>query len=156
METLGRLLLRVVLVPLGYAMAVVAGSLVVVVGSWGVGQSPDGAQVRDYATFASGFVQLLIATLLVMWLPNVIGILISEVLAVRSWIFHLCSGAVSAWVGWDRLGFLPEGEVSVDEDFIVIAAGLVWGLTYWAIAGWTAGFWKPAFRPKASSPPQIR
>jgi choline-glycine betaine transporter len=32
----------------------------------------------------------------------------------------------------------------------MIAAGLAGGLIYWAIAGWSAGFWKPVF----SQPPQ--
>ena len=34
MNNLGRLLLRLVLVPLGYAVAVVVGTLVIVFGSW--------------------------------------------------------------------------------------------------------------------------
>jgi hypothetical protein len=45
----------------------------------------------------------------------------------------------------------------------VIAAGLAGGLAYWAIAGFSAGFWKPVFRrsagaalPAASHPPEIR
>jgi hypothetical protein len=29
------------------------------------------------------------------------------------------------------------------EPKILIAAGLLGGLVYWIIAGWTAGFWKP-------------
>ena len=45
----------------------------------------------------------------------------------------------------------------------VIAAGLAGGFAYWAIAGWSAGFWKLVFRRSkqtalqpASPPPQIR
>jgi hypothetical protein len=45
----------------------------------------------------------------------------------------------------------------------VIAAGLAGGLAYWAIAGFSAGFWKPVFHrptravlPTASHPPEIR
>ena len=37
----------------------------------------------------------------------------------------------------------------------MIAAGLLGGLAYWAIAGWSAGFWKPVFRgpqPAGSAP----
>jgi hypothetical protein len=152
MAALGRLLLRFLLVPLGYVVATMVGSLMMLLGSWKLGE----ADVANYITFAPVLAQMALATLILMWLPNLIGILISEALAVRSWMFHLCSGAVSAWIGWDRLGFLPHGEVLLDEVFVVIAAGFVWGLAYWAVAGSSAGFWKPVFRPKASPPPQIR
>ena len=37
MDSLGRLLLRVVLVPLGYFVAVIIGTLVIVFGSWKLG-----------------------------------------------------------------------------------------------------------------------
>jgi hypothetical protein len=156
MDALGRLLLRFLLVPLGYLVAMVVGSLMLLLGSWKLGQAADEGDVGNYITFAPVFAQMALATLILMWLPNLIGILISEALAIRSWIFHLCSGAVCAWIGWGRLGFLPQDEVSLDEVFVVIAAGFVWGLAYWAIAGSSAGFWKPVFRPKASPMPQIR
>jgi hypothetical protein len=28
----------------------------------------------------------------------------------------------------------------------VVAAGVAAGFAYWAVAGWSAGFWKPVFR----------
>ncbi len=37
----------------------------------------------------------------------------------------------------------------------IMAAGLAGGLAYWAVAGWSAGFWQPVFRreqPPAVSP----
>jgi len=40
MDSLGRLLLRVLLVPLGYFVAVVIGTLVIVFGSWKLGAAP--------------------------------------------------------------------------------------------------------------------
>ena len=39
MDSLGRLLLRFLLVPLGYLVAVLAGALVILFGSWKLGQS---------------------------------------------------------------------------------------------------------------------
>ena len=33
-----------------------------------------------------------------------------------------------------------------NEPLPVIAAGLAGGFAYWAVAGWSAGFWKPVFR----------
>ena len=44
-----------------------------------------------------------------------------------------------------------------DEPLIAIGAGIVAGFAYWAVAGWSAGFWKPVFtqpRP-AGGPPSI-
>ena len=31
------------------------------------------------------------------------------------------------------------------EPVIVVGAGIVAGFVYWAVAGWSAGFWKPVF-----------
>jgi len=33
------------------------------------------------------------------------------------------------------------------------AAGLAGGFAYWAVAGWSAGFWKPVFRQRVLAPP---
>ena len=38
MDSFGRLLLRFILVPLGYVAAVMAGALVILIGSWKLGQ----------------------------------------------------------------------------------------------------------------------
>jgi hypothetical protein len=54
MDTVGRLLLRFLLVPLGYLIAMVVGSLVFLLGSWKLGQAADEADVRDQPVF--GFV----------------------------------------------------------------------------------------------------
>ena len=32
-----------------------------------------------------------------------------------------------------------------NEPLIVAGAGIAAGFAYWAIAGWSAGFWKPMF-----------
>jgi hypothetical protein len=159
MDALGRLLLRFLLVPLGYVVAVVAGSLAMLLGSWKLGQAA--VEAHDgYAVFGFVFAApILLLTISVMWLPGAIGILISETFAVRSWIFHAGNGAVSAWIGWDRLGTVDASGTAPDEPLVVVAAGLAWGLAYWAIAGSSAGFWKPVLRrpeATASPPPQIR
>ena len=45
----------------------------------------------------------------------------------------------------------------INEPLAVIAAGLAGGFAYWAVAGWSAGFWKPVFRREeailAATPP---
>ena len=39
----------------------------------------------------------------------------------------------------------------MNETTFVFGAGLAGGFAYWAIAGWSAGFWKPVFaRPRSA------
>ena len=163
MDSLGRLILRFLLVPLGYFAAVVVGALVILIGSWHLGQiavtsDPDAPAVAVFG-FVFAAPVLVVILLSVMWLPGAIGILVSEGLAIRSWMFHAGNGALSAWIGWNLFGFIDDSRVPLNRPLAVIAAGLAGGLAYWAVAGWSAGFWKPVSRPPAalaSPPPQIR
>ena len=166
MDSLARLLLRVVLVPLGYFVAVIIGTLVIVFGSWKLGVAASDPDHQPFAVFGFVFAApvLLVMLLSMMWLPAAIGILISETFAIRSWIFHAGNGAVSAWMGWSLFGYIDDSRIPLNEPLPVVAAGLAGGLAYWAIAGWSAGFWKPVFHPEpvalppkvASHPPEIR
>ena len=70
---------------------------------------------------------------------------------------------VSALIGWNLFGYIDDSGIALNEPLPVIAAGLAGGLAYWAIAGFSAGFWKPVFHrlaraalPAASHPPEIR
>jgi hypothetical protein len=163
MDSIGRLILRFLLVPLGYFAAVLVGALVILFGSWHLGQiaitsDPDAPAVAVFG-FVFAAPVLVVILLSVMWLPGAIGILLSEGLAIRSWMFHAGNGALSAWIGWNLFGFIDDTRVPLNRPLAVIAAGLAGGLAYWAVAGWSAGFWKPVFRPPAalaSPPPQIR
>jgi hypothetical protein len=150
MDILLRLLLRIILVPLGYLAAVLAGALVIVLGAWRLGEVALSADPDTAAYALFGFViagPLLFATLaVVMWLPASIGILLAEAFAIRSWIYHAGNGAISAWLGWNLFGFIDDSPVPLHQPLHVVAAGLAGGFAYWAIAGWSAGFWKPVFR----------
>jgi hypothetical protein len=159
MDNLVRLLLRVILVPLGYFVAVVAGTLVIVMGAWKLGpvavtSDPDAPTV---AMFGFVFVTpvLLVMLLSVMWLPGSIGILLSEGLAIRSWMFHAGNGAVTAWVAWSLFGYADERGIPLTKPIAVIAAGLAGGLAYWVVAGWNAGFWKPVFGRSGVRPSSV-
>jgi hypothetical protein len=168
MDDLARLLLRFILVPLGYFAGVLAGTLVILLGSWKIGQV-DALDADAHAIAVYGFVfaapVLLVILLTVMWLPAAIGVLLSETFALRSWMFHAGNGAVSAWIAWNLFGSMDNSALPLNGPLAVIAAGLAGGFAYWAIAGWSAGFWKPLFRSgeqaalppaAASRPPQIR
>src|SRR5882724_8074791 len=165
MDSLGRLLLRFVLVPLGYLVAVVVATLVIVFGSWKLGEAAAHPDTQAFAIFGFVFAApvLLIMLLSLMWLPAAIGILISETFAIRSFIFHAGNGAMSAFIGWNLFGYIDDTSVPLNEPLPVIAAGLAGGLAYWAVAGFSAGVWKPIFRrpagpalPAASHPPETR
>ena len=141
--------MRFILVPLGYLAAVIAGVCIILFGSWKSGtlilsDNPDAVRAGLFGFVIAGPI-LLVVLLATMWLPAAIGILISEAFAIRSWIFHALSGAVSAWIGWKLFGDVDPDLFPSDPTY-VIAAGLAGGFAYWAVAGWSAGFWKPVFR----------
>jgi hypothetical protein len=152
MDSLARLLLRFLVVPVGYFVGVLASTLVILFASWKIGQI-DSFQVEARAIAIYGYAfaapVLLVVLLSVMWLPASVGILLSEVFALRSWIFHAGNGALSAWMAWNLFGSMDERGVPLNHPLAVIAAGLAGGLAYWAVAGWNAGFWKPLFAPPA-------
>lgn len=102
----GRLLLRLVVVPFGCACAI-ARAAVIVLAYWHAVQallaSKSPAQGGELV-FVLASVPVLAAVLAViavhMFMSAGVGVLISEALAIRSWIFHGANGSVSAWLGW--------------------------------------------------------
>ena len=157
MDAVLRLLLRFILVPFGYFIAVTVASGVLVVGSWKTGammlsDNPDTATAGFFATLSAAPVMfVMIAS--TMWLPSSVGILISEAFAIRSWIFHALNGAVSGWIGWQAFAPIDQSGTAMNETTFIFGAGLAGGFAYWAVAGWSAGFWKPVFaRPVRRAP----
>jgi len=158
-DVLIRLLLRFILVPLGGAVALAVAATVIVIGHHDaiatLLQAPPEAQadwLLNLAVFGPLLAVLLSILAFHVLVPAAIGVVISEVLAVRSWIYHGANGALAAAVGWGLTRDLAEEYRILTEPKILIAAGLIAGLAYWAVAGWTAGFWKPAGRNRALLP----
>ncbi len=156
MDVILRLLLRFLLVPLGYLTAVLVGACVILLGSWRFAEMLMSSHPDALAYGVFGFAVagpfLFIILFSVMWLPGAIGILISEAFAIRSWIFHALNGAISAWLGSQMLSPLNNGE-PMNETTFIFGAGLAGGFAYWAVAGWSAGFWKPVFRQSTPALP---
>ena len=157
MDNLLRLLLRFVLVPFGLVCSLVVSILVMIAGSWRVGDILAGTHDIDAirlfdAAMISGLA--LSGAALMMWAVALIGILFAEMFGVRSWLFHAANGAISAWLGAQLFPPFPEGAAlaSFDVDLYILGAGLAGGLAYWLVAGWSAGFWKPVF---AERPPVL-
>jgi hypothetical protein len=163
MDMLLRLLLRLLLVPLGILAAVVTATLVAAFANWTrftalVLADPNTTPGGPWAVVAGMALAVILSVAVVaMLLPGLLPILISEGFAIRSWIFHALSGGGSIWVGWAAMGEFRRQYELYDDPKIVVAAGIAAGFAYWAVAGWSAGFWKPVFRrpvaPGAETPP---
>ncbi|MCB4769954.1 hypothetical protein LGR54_15155 [Ancylobacter sp. Lp-2] len=158
MDSLLRLLLRFVLVPFGLVCALIVSVLVMIAGSWRVGDILAGTGDIDAirlfdAAMISGLA--LSGAALMMWAVALIGVLFAEMFGVRSWLFHVANGAISAWLGAQLFPPFPEGAAlaSFDVDLYILGAGLAGGLAYWLVAGWSAGFWKPVFAERTPAPP---
>jgi hypothetical protein len=159
MDNLIRLLLRFLLVPLGFLAAAIAGTLVIVGSSLGLVEAalsghPDGPVYAVWGFIIGGWI-VGIFVIAFMILPASIAILISEAFAVRSWIFHALSGGVSAWLGFQLYEASVGRNLQLDQPLVIIAAGLAGGFAYWAVAGFSAGFWKPVFQRPAAAEPAI-
>lgn len=94
----------------------------------------------------------------VSFLPLVILIVLGESFKVRSLIAHVLLGAALLLAGAYGSGLMPPSyEESIDhpppliprEAQIAAAAGAVFGLIYWAIAGRNAGRWRERRVPSA-------
>jgi len=159
-DVLIRLLLRFILVPLGAAVAVATATAFIIIAHRNALLAlldADPWAQQDYF-IALAFGGPLLALLLSIWalyvfVPAATGVLISEAFAIRSWIFHAANGGLSAWLGWALTQDIRDEYRFLTEPKILVAAGLLAGLAYWIVSGWTAGFWKPLRSPHRLAPP---
>lgn len=156
-----RFILRFLVVPFGILAAVTVGLAVIIVGEWNayvafVNSHPDSTEFALGAMIFAPFIfMVLVGGALGMLAPGAIGILIAEFFAIRSWIFHVANGALSAWVGWSMIDG-PRGTEKLFQDpKLIVLMGLFAGVTYWLIAGWSAGFWKPVFGRDVPPPQKL-
>ena len=84
-------------------------------------------------------------------LPLAISIAVAETFKIRSLLINTAAGALLLLAGFYSSGFArPSYEESIDEPpapisheaQLAAAAGAVFGLTYWVIAGRNAGRWR--------------
>jgi hypothetical protein len=155
-----RFLLRFILVPIGGVSAAIVATLVVCLAHWAqflklIAADPQAPENLVLAVIIIGPALLAIMSVgaFAMLTPAMVGVAISEIFAIRSLLFHVANGALASWFGWIVMqDFLKDFEFYKEPTF-VIAAGIAAGFTYWVVAGWTAGFWKPVFTNPSASPP---
>jgi hypothetical protein len=142
-----RLILRLFIVPLGLLAAVVVATLVAGVADWNQFSRHVASDVNDAPEFvlaALFVIGVRSPGTALMLLPGLVGVVVSEALAIRRITLHALNGALSTWVGWTTMGS-DQNLILFDDPKVVLAAGIAAGFAYWMVAGWSAGFWKPVF-----------
>ena len=155
MENLIRLLMRFILVPLGYLAASIAGTLVVLVASW---QLIDVARSGHPDAPAYVFLGLAIGGPILLRAGDRIRVAAGvgrhpDLGSLRDPLVDLPC-AQRRRVGLARLAVLsaasPARACRSTSRWCVVAAGIAGGFAYWAVAGFSAGFYKPVFREPAA------
>ena len=142
---------RIVMALFGYALACVAASLVLTIGSFAPDWNEltrlgmDSAAAQSAALWwITGVAAIIIFS--VGFLPACLAIALAEGLALRSAVIYGVIGAALALAmayGLDFAGYptSPDGDLARNRE-VFAAAGIAGGLVYWLIAGRRAGAWK--------------
>ncbi len=144
------LLGRIIVILFGLFMATAAAGIAAAIALLGaelhmVGADPV-AHVFFWGTaaFASG------VTILIGFLPILIAVVLAEAFSIRSLVIQAAAGATILLLGYYSAGFTGSYEELIDyppppisrQAEIAAAVGVVFGVTYWLIAGRNAGRWR--------------
>jgi hypothetical protein len=152
---IGRLLLRMLLVPLGGGIAICVAMIFVTVAHWNRVAAVTGDDYSGLTTYLAVVPMMAVGSGL-MLLPATLGGMIAEAFAIRSWMYHVLNGGLSAAISLASIGGFQKAYDLSDEPLIAIGAGIAAGFAYWLVAGWSAGFWKPVFaRPQIAEMPVV-
>jgi hypothetical protein len=144
------LLGRIIVILFALFMATAAGGIAAAIALLGLelqllGPDPvEHAFFWGTAAFASG------VTVMVGFLPILIAVVLAEAFSIRSLLIHAAAGAAILLLGYYSAGLTATYEESIDrppppisrEAEIAAAVGVVFGFTYWLIAGRNAGRWR--------------
>jgi hypothetical protein len=145
---------RIVVIIFAVLFATIAAGMVIAAGVLGPlwhGFTGDAVErIGFWVTvfFASGF------TLAIGFLPLLVIICITEAVKLRSLLAYVAGAAVLMLAAYYASGSPGRFEESIDrppppisrESEFAIAAGVVFGFVYWAIAGRNAGAWRRSER----------
>ena len=87
----------------------------------------------------------------VAFVPAMAVIFYAEVAKRRDWLFYALAGGIIAAIAPLIVTFMigPDHRTPVDFTLMSLAAGMIGGIAYWAIAGRGAGNWLPSAREEA-------
>jgi hypothetical protein len=154
---LGRFLMRLLVVPFGGCIAICVGMIFVMVAHW---NRLAAVTADDYSGLTTFFVAgpMMAVGAGLMLMPAILGALIAEAFAIRSWVYHVVNGGLSAAVSLISIGGFDKTYDLSDDPLIALGAGIAAGFAYWLVAGWSAGFWRPVFaepKPADAPPPAV-
>jgi len=144
------LLGRIIVILFGLFMATAMAGVAAAVALLGFELHMLGPEPADHMIFwgtaaiASG------VTVFVGFLPILIAVVLAEAFSIRSLVLHAAAGAAILLLAYYSAGFTSTYEDSIDhppppisrEAEIVAAIGIVFGFTYWLIAGRNSGRWR--------------
>jgi len=143
--------IRMLAVILAYALACIAASIVLTIGTltpywndWSAlaPQSPELQSAALWVVIALGTAVIAVVAVL----PTLLVIVLAEGFAWRSIVVYAALGGLLALVlryGLDFAGYIgaPGSDVARERE-VLAAAGIAGGLVYWLVAGRNAGAWK--------------
>ena len=142
---------RIIVIAFAIMLATLAAGVAITMGALGPQWHAFSGDVGERAGF---WVALFFATSFtgaIGLLPAVILIALAETFKVRSPVAYLAAGAALMVIGYYASGLAPRSyEESIDRPpppishaaELAAAAGAVFGLTYWLLAGRNAGRWR--------------
>ncbi len=142
---------RIIVIIFAVMLASIAAGIAIAVGLLGLDWHYFGGDVIDRVSFLVLMFVGASFTGVVGLLPMAILIAIAESFKIRSLLVHALAGAAMLVLGYYGSGLSNKRyEESIDRPpppisratEIAAAAGVVFGLTYWAIAGRRAGAWR--------------
>jgi len=141
---IGRLVPRLVLVPLGYVLACLAGGLTIALALFGAPGDIDAARrLAVWAAMAS------VSAAVFALVPWLLAVLASETRGWRSFPVWLAFGGGLGIAAHLLAGFTGDPDRALWRLSATFVAGLAGGLVYWLVAGRRAG---AAYRLPADDP----
>lgn len=149
MRTIGRILVRLIAVSVGYVIACFAvGAAIsgaIVASAWLTGEiTISMAHLTAESVFFGGVLASMAAVY--GFAPAVLAIVVAEVFRVRRALYHVLCGGLAGALGYVAASPLArfDDPGAYDAAFggriaLFVAAGLIGGFVYWLVAGRTAG-----------------
>jgi hypothetical protein len=141
---------RIIVIIFALWLATMAAGIVWSIGLLGAGSQTFSGDIGDRVVFWGAALVASGITASLLFLPMLIAVAVTEAFSVRSFLIHAFGGLALFLLAYQGIGFGRSGQESIDhppppisrEAQIAAGAGVVFGLTYWAIAGRRAGRWR--------------